>query len=159
MSHHIVSERLLVESLKHLRDRHFLLLGWKDEVYFSEEIAFQNCDVNDAVLERQAVPCNPFVHEVDLLNLISLVVEVLVHGTKLLLELGTNPSKEVVVFILKETDVVFGSFINVLRASDHEPIRQRLKEVPVLFLVLGVEVAPDDSLDIPIDLSWYLLIL
>lgn len=79
MPDHVVSERLLVESLEHLRDRHFLLLGWKDEVYFSEEIAFQDRDVNDAVLEGQAVPCDPIIDEVDLLYLISLIVKVLVH--------------------------------------------------------------------------------
>ena len=74
MPDHVVGEFLLVKSLEHLRDCYFLLLSWKDEVYFSEEIAFQDSDVNDAVLEGQAVPSDTFVDKVDLLYLIGLVV-------------------------------------------------------------------------------------
>ena len=65
------------------------------KVNLAKIVAFSNCDINNILGEWKHESRHAFLDKVDLNNMISLVIQVLIYWNVYLLHEGANPCKEV----------------------------------------------------------------
>jgi len=114
-----------------------------DKVNFSEELTILDIDVDDVRLEGEDEPCEAFRLEVDLSNLVSLIVDVLVHGNEHLRHQRADPSQEVVGLVLQILNILVALLVNIHDSPDLEAEGEVFEEVYDLISVFRIIVVLD----------------
>ena len=101
-----------VDSVKKLMDADASFVGWGHEIDIAKLIAFMNFNINDVFTQRKGKAWEARSLEIYVVDEVSFIVDILIHGNEGLYQKWANPSKEIVWFLFVEKlDVGVGVFV------------------------------------------------
>ena len=87
-------------------------ISWDNEIDITKLVAFMNFNINDIFTQGQGKSGEAWSLEIYIVDEVSFIVDILIHGDERLYQKWANPSEEIVWFLFVEKlDVGVGVFV------------------------------------------------